>query len=152
VKRIKWMIQIPLASAEKTDMLCRQRADEATNRFTNSGVIMIGTCSRSLVAVVLGTVLLLMPWGGVRAAEPPAAGDTHQKLVGEWELDLPELSVTYQFGQDGKFTLLFDRPIGGSAGGTWKVDGDALALANTLDEKPLRRVGGAGNSEDRQRQ
>src|SRR4051812_30633391 len=92
------------------------------DHFANRGVIMNRTCSRSLVAVVLGT-MLLMRWGDTRAAEPPAApaGDARQKLVGEWELDLPELSVTYEFGQDGKFTLLFDRPLGGSAGGTWKV-------------------------------
>lgn len=116
---------------------------------------------------VVGLVVL----GGVHricvAADTPAAATTRpagqqkeEGIVGAWRTTVGMLDATYQFNEDGTFSLTFTRSAkadgargmpqtrpGGvpspttSAGGTWRMDGKRLVMTNTRSDNPLTVVG-----------
>ena len=97
-----------------------------------------------------------------KAAPPPtsAPAASGQGLVGAWHTTVGFHDATYQFNQDGTFTLTFtptakmaphlpqlahtrpaEPPERATAGGTWRLDGKRLVMTNTSSTTPFTVVG-----------
>jgi hypothetical protein len=89
------------------------------------------------------------------------AGNKSDGIVGAWRTSVGMLDATYQFNDDGTFSLTFtpttkaDRtavrgmpqtrpgnaPATTTAGGTWRMEGKRLVMTNTRSDTPLTVVG-----------
>lgn len=87
--------------------------------------------------------------GAPSSQAPPPKAPIHP-IVGTWRVYIdPPMAAIYRFENDGTFALTikpmprFDlrQPVTHEAGGTWKVQGNALVMTNTMSNTPLTVVG-----------
>ena len=108
--------------------------------------MLIRVLSASVTAFVLAAILALTLITTVdaqrrTASKSKAEGGTKEEaaegeragggIVGSWRIDLGEVVAVYTFEEDGSFRLHFSGHGGGSAEGTWTLEGDRLVMKNT---------------------
>jgi hypothetical protein len=106
------------------------------------------------VLVGIGATLLLVRRGGTSGGSAAGSGATSSRapgplaaspLVGAWRMNLWPITATYDFKDDGSFSLRFSGapvpPLNGAAAheafGTWHVDGKMLVMDNTTSTTPF---------------
>jgi hypothetical protein len=95
--------------------------------------------------VVCGTTLIAFA-----VAAEPVRGELpadSREIVGAWVIDAGMGDAVYRFQAGGSFSLTFEGRFGGSAGGTWRVEGGKLMMRNTWSEISYTKVGETESAE-----